>query len=112
MVERSSHINTLMRQLTTWALSPGPAASTDAAAAAASSMQQQLQLQDQAAVGAAQAMMGGDAGRARQQQLLQLPLNGSEEAVLVALLRERRAAGKMGGHLLPLYLLQVGTGFL
>jgi hypothetical protein len=71
-------------------------------------MQQQLQLQDQtAAVGAAHALTGGNACRARQQQLLQLPLNGPEEAVLLAVLRERMAAGKTGGHLLPLYLLQV-----
>jgi hypothetical protein len=75
-------------------------------------MQQQLQLQDRmsaaAAAGAIDAgSSGSEAGRVRQQQLLQLPLNTAEEGVLVTVLRERMAAGKAGGHLLPLYLLQV-----
>lgn len=112
MPARFQHINTLMRRLTDWALSPSPTPSTAAAAAAtASRMQQQLQIQDRtaaaAAAGAVDAVTGGDAGRVRQQQLLQLPLNAAEEAVLMAVLRERMGAGKMGGHLLPLYLLQV-----
>lgn len=108
--EQARHTDTLMRQLTDWALSPAAAAGAHTAvAAAASSMQQQLRLQDQAAgLGSAlEAGAGSDAGRARQQQLLQLPLNAAEEGVLAGVLRARMAAGKTGGHLLALYLLQV-----
>lgn len=109
--DRTAHINTLMRQLVDWALSPSASTTTAvAAAAAASRLGQQLQLHDHTAAASAAGLL--DAGssngsRARQQQLLQLPLDSSEEVVLVAVLRERMAAGKTGGHLLPLYLLQV-----
>lgn len=112
--DRTAHINTLMRQLVDWALSPSASASKAAAAAAATAARlgQQLQLHDHTSAATTVGLL--DAGsssscccRGRQQQLLQLPLDSSEEAVLVAVLRERMAAGKTGGHLLPLYLLQV-----
>jgi hypothetical protein len=122
--KRSHHISTLMRQLADWALSPvAPAAAAASTAAAADStashMAAQLQLQDSspllptgtspAAAAAVAAVTGGgwDACKARQQALLQLPLDASEEGVLVAVLRERMAGGQAGGHLLPLYFLQV-----
>jgi hypothetical protein len=75
----------------------------------------QLQLQDRAAAAAVatDAVSSGiEAGRVRQQQLLQLPLNAAEESVLAAVMRERMAAGTVGGHLLPLFLLQVRWGLL
>lgn len=76
-------------------------------------MKQQLQLQDGRGTSnglpatAAAGLAGSSASKARQQQLLQLPLDAGEEAVLLAVLRERMAAGESGGHLAPLYLLQV-----
>lgn len=106
--DRAAHTSTLVRQLTNWALSPVPSSDAAAAAAAASQMQQQLRLQEQrGAAGLLDGGSGSDGSRARQQQLLQLPFNAAEESVVVAVLRERMSAGKMGGHLLPLYLLQV-----
>lgn len=128
LTQRSLHISSLMRQLAEWALSPAPAAAASttagggAADATASHMAAQLQLQDSSqllpagtlpAAAALAAVTGGggwDACKARQQALLQLPLDASEEGVLVAVLRERMAAGRGGGHLLPLYFLQVSPG--
>jgi hypothetical protein len=110
--DRTTHINTLMRQLVEWALSSSSLTTTAAAAAAAaataSRLGQQLQLHDHTAATAGGVLdSSSSSSRARQQQLLQLPLDSSEESVLVAVLRERMSAGKTGGHLLPLYLLQV-----
>ncbi|WIA22287.1 hypothetical protein OEZ85_004606 [Tetradesmus obliquus] len=45
--------------------------------------------------------------QSRLQQLLQLPLDADEESALLAWFRGRMAAGQSGGHVLPLYLLQV-----
>lgn len=109
--DRTTHTNTLMRQLVESALSSNALTTAAAAAAAtASRLGQQLQLHDHTAAtakGVLDASSNAGGSRARQQQLLQLPLDSSEEAVLVAVLRERMSAGKTGGHLLPLYLLQV-----
>lgn len=108
MPGRSQHTNVLVRQLTEWALTPSTAAAA-AADATAAHMQQQLHLHEQqsAAATAAAGAVGVTGSVVRQQQLLQLPLNAAEEAVVLRVLRERMAAGKTGGHLLPLYLLQV-----
>lgn len=125
LIQRSLHISSLMRQLADWALNPACAAASTTAGAAedttASHMAVQLQLQDSSQLlpagtspvaAAVAAVTGGgwDACKARQQALLQLPLDASEEGVLVAVLRERMAAGQVGGHLLPLYFLQVSPG--
>jgi flagellar biosynthesis component FlhA len=88
--KRFSHVKALMQQLAAWAADEQqqqPNQSTTSSSAAAQQQQQQ-QL-------------------SRVQQLMQLPLDSEEEAALLGWFRQRMESGQSGGHVLPLYLLQV-----
>jgi hypothetical protein len=80
--KRSNHVKALMQQLAAWATDDGSSSSSEAA------QQQQQQL-------------------SRVQQLMQLPLDCNEEGALLGWFRQRMDAGQTGGHIVPLYLLQV-----
>jgi hypothetical protein len=79
------HTQALIKELAVWA--------TDG--------QQQQQQQDD------DDGLAAPGGMSRLQQVCQLPLNCQEEGALLAWLRQRMREGKTGGHMLPLYLLQV-----
>jgi hypothetical protein len=81
--KRSSHVKALVQQLAAWA--------TDDSNSSDNATQQQQQPQQ----------------LSRVQQLMQLPLDCEEEAALLGWFRQSMGAGQSGGHVLPLYLLQV-----
>lgn len=88
--KRSLHVKALVQQLATWA--------TD---------EQQLDQPDSGSSSATQQLQQQQEHVARVQQLMQLPLDCDEEAALLGWFRQRMQAGQPGGHVPPLYLLQV-----
>jgi hypothetical protein len=86
--KRSSHVKTLVQQLAAWATDDSSSSSSSDAI-----QQQQQQL-------------------SRVQQLMQLPLDCDEEAALLGWFRQRMQDGQTGGHIVPLYLLQVRAAAL
>jgi hypothetical protein len=89
--KRVAHVKALMQQLAAWATEEEQQLNkqgTSSSSNAAHQQQQQQQL-------------------SRVQQLMQLLLDCEEEAALLGWFRQRMEAGQSGGHVLPLYLLQV-----
>ena len=103
---RQQHTEALVTQLAQWAVSsPHPSGR--------SQPRQSLPQQGAGAQGASSSSGGsgggGGGGMSWAKQLLELPLSGGEEEVLVSWLVAQAEAGRPAGDLLPLYFAQVSA---